>query len=72
MQGEAQEIYEKFLNPQSEKQVNVSGQQLSILKSNIQTKKIDNKSFDNLKKEIFYLMESDPFPRFQKDPLYWR
>ncbi len=27
---------------------------------------------DNLQKEIFLLMESDSFPRFQKDPLYTR
>ena len=71
--AEAQEIFDTYIVPGAEQQVNIPGTMISKLKDAVATMKSSGEPppadmFAPAEKEIFKLMERDTYTRFKQDP----
>lgn len=60
----AQDIYDTFIDHQSNTQVNLSSKQRDEVKSAIDSGQLARETFDTAQKEIFSVMSRDSYPRF--------
>eukprot|EP01114_Cavostelium_apophysatum_P022767 TRINITY_DN8350_c0_g1_i1.p1 TRINITY_DN8350_c0_g1~~TRINITY_DN8350_c0_g1_i1.p1 ORF type:complete len:952 (-),score=273.46 TRINITY_DN8350_c0_g1_i1:46-2901(-) len=66
----AKQIFAEYFKEGSEKELNVSGEDLKRVQQNI--KQPDASCFDEVQRSISRLMETDSFPRFLRDNLHVR
>ena len=69
-QSMANEIYTNFLDPNSEKEVNVSSFLVKKVKADLDQSNVDKNMFDVLQREVFHLMDTDTYKRFIQSPLW--
>ncbi|KAI5612653.1 regulator of G-protein signaling 1 [Silurus asotus] len=64
----AKKIFERYIQPEAPKEINIDHKTREIIKQNVQT---PNKyCFDEAQKTVFSLMEKDSYPRFLRSDYY--